>query len=392
MIEINNKEIPFRRLYNILSNFEPVYTCPTFFERVLANLEQVRYHKNKEDFYKETAYCNKVNNIPSYYSIFSKIRGTDFTRGSGYLTHGITEYQGRFHAQMVRALINYCDLNKNSVILDCHCGTGTTLVEASLLNFNSIGIDINPIACLDSVIKTSLLRTDVNYLIQDNKRYFDLGYYRKFDFSQEDFNKFLRKDIKELFYYFLYIKSSISNFSGKDKAFRYNYRMIIGILEKFQQLKKRFNLDLGKTHVYCSDNINLMSRINSDSIDAIITSPPYLDILDYISNSKPQLENFFGISEIHNMKKNSIGNRLGDRVLREKNYWRKVEIMLNQSYRILKDNGNLILVIGNIRDMKEKYGYLSNKVGFFINMILLRDSIVQKKVEDQEYVLFLQKI
>ena len=79
---------------------------------------------------------------------------------------------------MVNAIINYCNLQPNSVILDPFCGSGTTLVESILLSFTIVGIDINPIACLSSIIKTNLLGIPLEHLTQDNKKYFNMNYYK----------------------------------------------------------------------------------------------------------------------------------------------------------------------------------------------------------------------
>ncbi len=54
---------------------------------------------------------------------------------------------------MVRGLINFCNLEKDATLLDPFCGSGTTIVEANLLGFKSIGIDINPIAYLTTKVK-----------------------------------------------------------------------------------------------------------------------------------------------------------------------------------------------------------------------------------------------
>ena len=138
-------------------NFVPISDELTEFEKKLSKLELIRYIEHPELFYKEAAYFKKVDEKDSYYYLFSKIKSNDFNKGSGYLTHGFDFYRGSFHGQMIRGLINYCNLKGDSIILDPFCGSGTTLVESSLLGFNSIGIDINPIACLNSKIKTNVL-------------------------------------------------------------------------------------------------------------------------------------------------------------------------------------------------------------------------------------------
>ena len=137
---------------------EKTYKRMLFYENYLAKLELIRYINNPKTFYKEAAYYKRVDKKKTFYSKLCKIQYKNFNRGTGYLTHGFDMYRGSFHGQMIRALINYCNLNKDDIILDPFCGSGTTLIEASLLGLKSIGIDINPIACLSSKVKVESLR------------------------------------------------------------------------------------------------------------------------------------------------------------------------------------------------------------------------------------------
>jgi len=74
-----------------------------------------------------------------------------------YGTHGIHEYRGKFFPQLVRALINVSGTDAGGIIADPMSGSGTTLVEAKLFGCESYGIDMNPLSCLLSDTKASLL-------------------------------------------------------------------------------------------------------------------------------------------------------------------------------------------------------------------------------------------
>ncbi len=59
-----------------------------------------------------------------------------------------------FPPHLVRDYIQKFDLDQKSVILDPFCGTGTTLVEAKLAGMNAIGLEGNPFPHFASSIKT----------------------------------------------------------------------------------------------------------------------------------------------------------------------------------------------------------------------------------------------
>jgi len=71
-----------------------------------------------------------------------------------YLTHGLHPYPARMVPQIARRLLRRF-ASKNDVVLDPFCGSGGVLVEARLAGLNSIGVDINPLACLLAEVKSN---------------------------------------------------------------------------------------------------------------------------------------------------------------------------------------------------------------------------------------------
>lgn len=69
------------------------------------------------------------------------------------LTHGIHRYSGKFIPQIASQAISLLTTPGDRV-LDIYCGSGTTLLEAALLDRKSVGIDLNPLALLISKVKT----------------------------------------------------------------------------------------------------------------------------------------------------------------------------------------------------------------------------------------------
>jgi site-specific DNA-methyltransferase (cytosine-N4-specific) len=69
----------------------------------------------------------------------------------------IHPYPARFIESLPRNLIQSLGCAENTVIFDPFCGSGTTLLEAQRAGIPSIGVDLNPIACLISRVKTQPL-------------------------------------------------------------------------------------------------------------------------------------------------------------------------------------------------------------------------------------------
>ncbi len=79
--------------------------------------------------------------LPSYSSSRLKAFFTKNQFKTGYATHGLFPYRGKFHPQMVRGLLNAMDLKPGDTVLDPMMGSGTVLVEAALMGIRSIGVD-----------------------------------------------------------------------------------------------------------------------------------------------------------------------------------------------------------------------------------------------------------
>ncbi|MXX88732.1 MAG: site-specific DNA-methyltransferase [Boseongicola sp. SB0677_bin_26] len=70
---------------------------------------------------------------------------------------GIHPYPAKFVTELPRTLLKLLPLPRNTAVLDPFCGSGTTLVESQRLGVPSVGVDLNPIACLMTRVKTSPL-------------------------------------------------------------------------------------------------------------------------------------------------------------------------------------------------------------------------------------------
>lgn len=93
-------------------------------------------------------------------SIQERLEGIDWSfqaRVKAPLIEAIHPYPAKFIGDIPRSLIETLPLPKDTGILDPFSGSGTTLIEAQRAGLPSVGIDLNPIACLIARVKTSPL-------------------------------------------------------------------------------------------------------------------------------------------------------------------------------------------------------------------------------------------
>ena len=69
---------------------------------------------------------------------------------------GIHPYPAKFIAELPRALLDALPVAPGTAVLDPYCGGGTTLAECQRRGMPSVGIDLNPVACLMARVKTAL--------------------------------------------------------------------------------------------------------------------------------------------------------------------------------------------------------------------------------------------
>jgi DNA modification methylase len=80
----------------------------------------------------------------------------DAYRRNSYLSHNFHPYPAKYIPQIPAEIVRSLSA-EGDWVLDPFCGSGTTLVESRLAGRNSLGIDINPLACLVTRVKASPL-------------------------------------------------------------------------------------------------------------------------------------------------------------------------------------------------------------------------------------------
>lgn len=335
---------------------------------------------------------------------FESVRSTE------QWTHGYHRYPAKFLPDVVRKIIEDYAQGSN-MIADLFAGCGTTLVEAKIHGITSVGTDINPVAQLITKVKTTPLPPDYlqqayNALVRlfdeyNETNFADIKKHERIDYwftpSQKAKIAFLYEivlhldvddDIKDFFH--VCISHILKNCSWwlqsgtkpqrdmkKEPAdpfdeFCRHCKKMMGWNENFyNELNHRGYLD-----VLCAIHLDdaRHTSIPAESINAIITSPPYVTSYEYADIHQLTAYWMEYISDIHEFRKKFIGSSYSGNIsltvsgskqaqkivdaLSEKSnhiardvaqYFNDMQEVAKEMHRVLTPNGHACIVIGNTK-------------------------------------------
>ena len=268
---------------------------------------------------------------------------------TGYATHSLFPYRGKFHPQLIKGLINILGIKKGDIILDPMAGSGTTNVESALLGIDSYAIEVSPFCQMMTKVKYNALKIDINLL--DN---ISLDADKLFDFfsRKDNLEKIEKIEEGKRQIYELALLAYLDALGYSKRVVRSNHRELFDkVLNRYIEtvrglLNNKYfdNKRLGKvTILKNSDALNI--ELPNDSVDAIITSPPYSFAIDYAENDKDQLE-YLGVNTIK-LKEKLIGLKGKTKSEKLEMYFSDMDKFLQESSRILKKNKFLVVIIGS---------------------------------------------
>ena len=279
-----------------------------------------------------------------YYYIIQKNQTRSVNQ---YLTHWIYPYKGKFHPQMIRALLNIIGLKEGDTVFEPFSGSGTTALEAQLLGINFIGIDISPLCVIQGRVKTeSIYVLDGILKLKDEV----ISKFMPGLFNTETNYYKLIKDITSderiINFYNMARLLAVSDNSRRKRDFRTsfikNLNLMVASVKDFIEIKERLNLKLGNVKTEIGDSRNV--KLSDNSIDGIITSPPYSIALDYIQNDIHSLKDLG--YDVSKMRNDFIGVR-GNGRSRVELYNADMKKSYSEMHRVLKPNKYAVIVIGN---------------------------------------------
>lgn len=352
--------------------------------------------RNDEELRRKLAYFKIVKGeYTDYFQIIQKNRTRSVNQ---YLTHWIYPYKGKYHPQMIRALLNIIGLQQGDTVLDPFIGSGTTAVEAQLLGINCVGIDISPLCVLQSKVKTESI--DVLPQIEEWKEEIIRSTRPSlFNFEEKTLDEAIKsipeKRVSNFYKMAKLVAISDNARRGRkfSNAFLKNLEVMISSVSDYVKLVNKLNLKLGKMDINVGDSREL--PLDKESIDGIVTSPPYSIALDYVSNDAHALKELgYDLLEI---REKFVGVR-GKGQTRIDLYNEDMKKSLDEMFRVLKPKKYAVIVIGNATYMGQEIKTAeftidyAEKIGF--KLVKNIDKIIfgLYNVMQKENILIFQKV
>jgi 16S rRNA G966 N2-methylase RsmD len=298
---------------------------------------------------------------------------------------------------MIRALMNIIGLNQGDTVLDPFIGSGTTAVEAQLLGINCIGIDISPLCVLQSRVKTESI--DVLPQIREwkeevTKRTRPSLFNLDGKTIDDAINLISDERVRDFYRMAKLVAISDNARRGREfaNAFLKNLELMISSVSDYVEIVKKLNLKLGKMDIKAGDSRAL--PLKKESVDGIVTSPPYSIALDYVSNDAHALKELgYDLLEI---REEFVGVR-GKGQTRIDLYNEDMKKSLKEMFRVLKPKKYAVIVIGNATYMGQEVKTVeftidyAEKIGF--KLVKNIDKIIfgLYNVMQKENILIFQK-
>jgi hypothetical protein len=346
------------------------------------------------------SYRNQSTGLTEDRSVETKTYFEEGVFSTGYATHGLFPYRGKFHPQLIKAILNIINVRQGETVIDPMCGSGTTNVEAALLEINSYAIDTSPFCRFMTKVKRESLSLSSQMVDGMSKRASE--FYKYFSSSKGIEQKMLGiKDLEQRKVYELALLAFLD-------ALGYSKRVVSSTHQQlFSKVLKRYDdviVNFQKNRLSSSCNLGEVKILNDDalaisladnSVDGAITSPPYSFAIDYVKNDESQL-NYFG-SDIDHIKRNMVGLKGKNKDERLINYFADMDKACSEVARILKAGKYFVIIIGSNTNqtggirLEQKIIDSCAKYSLPLVKSILKPIKGMRNTMKDEYILFFQK-
>lgn len=422
ILEENNKKMnknkAFYNLSPLLQNLfaDKVELLPSVNELFELELAYLEYNcLPKEELLDRLAYFKSVNdkftkhflmyNFPATALTDNRTSDTKvyFENGlfsTGYATHGLFPYRGKFHPQLIKALINIIGIKRGEVILDPMCSSGTANIEASLMGINSYAIDLSPFCQFMTKVKHNSLSISIELLKGISNKAEQLFNFFNVANPQRQLQKI--DDIEKLKVYELALLAFLDSLGYSKRVVKSNHKQLFTkVLKRYEDTMVDFILNSSK---YINDlgSVSILENttatkipLENNSVDGIITSPPYSFAIDYLKNDEAQL-NLLGydVNIIRNEMIGLVGKNKNERL---DNYFKDMEVVCSEVSRVLKKDKHFVMIIGSNTNqtggirLENKIIESCKKYNLALIKSMLKLIKGMRNTMKDEYILFFQK-
>ena len=379
-------ETLFPKKYQLLPNLNDIYELElAFYEKqILSDDELIRngaYFARVDDtITRHFRMCiGEPLRLPSHSS--SRLRSF-FEKNifrTGYATHGLFPYRGKFHPQMIKGLLNIMGLKPGDTVLDPMMGSGTALVEATLMGINSIGMDASPFCRFMAQTKLDTLTMSLtrarkalnNY--EEVFHYFEKNsgisgiqknpqpgkksgeilsamepaaeYVTRHDRSQLTKNQ---KETSDTYNFLLLAFLDSAGYSERSKKktpleqFKAIFERYLFVAEKIQDVLKGAEAELASAKALNADARDM--PLEDSSVDGVLFSPPYSFAIDYLKNDSFHL-NYLG-ADLEKLKSKMIGLRGKNLPEKYELYKKDMNKVISECSRVLRPGGLCTIIVG----------------------------------------------
>lgn len=323
----------------------------------------------------------------------------------GNWLHHMSAYVGKLKPGMAHWLIRVSTI-PGDTILDPFCGIGTVPLEADLMGRNGIGVDLNPYAAAISRAKFDRKPMEKHIKYLDNLK-LDSDSIHADEISPFIRQYFHKDTLKEIFslrdilinekQYFLLgcligilhghrpghlsaTTSLVIPFVPKTKA---EYREVIPrVVQKVHRMyRNEFPI---KTNGKIYEKDSRLKILKDDSVDAVISSPPYYNTLNYVTDNRLRIA-FLGYDE-------NGRSDLEDKLIQHRENY--LEDMKNVGKRLrdcIKPDGYCIFVLGDLHsgnkiiNTAEDIGKVYKELGFKVHENIIEDKMPDNKSHPSAY-------
>lgn len=308
-------------------------------------------------------------------------------------------HPGRFISQIPATLIGRLS-RPGDTVFDPYCGSGTTLVEAQRLGRHGVGVDTNPVSVLISRAKlvpvrsvriSAILRGHLNRFLDQRLTLGKIAHATSDAIPRTvQLTKWYHPDtaaeLKEIWAYISQLRGPARSllefaFSGilmpacsetrtwgyicdNTRPIKYHYvdarGLFCNLVRKLEEayssrdseLPPGRSFPLPAATVFHGDSTTVMRNLASDTVDLVVTSPPYFGVVDYVKSQRLSME-WFG-HNVEEFRATETGARSKrHRAAAYAQYVAELEGAFGEIFRLLKSGGVFAFLVGQSQRRKD---------------------------------------